>query len=299
MENDVLDALEDLGYTGPLSDLDALAEAVEEGPTSVTFTQLVEWLVQHIADLTGVEERVHAITCPDDASSFLLEVSGFLREYGCVYPDLTEGPVSDRLSTPHKCLQLLDFLTCELQAVRMIAKKKPTMLHPAGTQGPVATVSESEVAGYMKRMLMGLGFPRPPDNITIFTLFSKLEAKIKELMGQYPGQISKPLLKARLSDKQWDSIMEINEAMSQEYRIRREMLLKRLDVTIHSFKWSDKAKRNEAKINDVYDPIQKALQSKTSIGVPDILAAREGSRSRRASMGTGATSTRDAILHET
>ena len=66
--------------------------------------------------------------------------------------------------------------------------------------------------------------------------------QVKELMAQYPKQIGKPLLKSRLSDKQWDTVLEVNEAMAQEYRVRREMLLKRLDVTIQSFMWSDKAK---------------------------------------------------------
>ena len=49
-------------YTGPVSDLDVLRQVVQEGPTSVIFTQLVEWLVQNIADLTGVVERVQAIS---------------------------------------------------------------------------------------------------------------------------------------------------------------------------------------------------------------------------------------------
>lgn len=61
-------------------------------------------------------------------------------------------------------------------------------------------------------------------------------------MAQYPTQIGKPLLKSRLSDKQWDTVLEVNEAMAQEYHVRREMLLKRLDVTIQSFMWGDKAK---------------------------------------------------------
>ena len=66
--------------------------------------------------------------------------------------------------------------------------------------------------------------------------------QVKELMAQHPKQIGKPLLKSRLSDKQWDSVLEINEALAQEYHVRREMLLKRLDVTIQSFMWADKAK---------------------------------------------------------
>ena len=61
-------------------------------------------------------------------------------------------------------------------------------------------------------------------------------------MTKYPGQIGKPLLKARLSDKQWEQILKINDSLVLEYQMRREMLLKRLDVTIQSFMWADTAK---------------------------------------------------------
>ena len=54
--------------------------------------------------------------------------------------------------------------------------------------------------------------------------------------------MSKPLLKASLSNKQWEKVNFINSAMRQEYECRRDMLLKRLDVTIQSFNWSDRAK---------------------------------------------------------
>ena len=61
-------------------------------------------------------------------------------------------------------------------------------------------------------------------------------------MSKHPSQAGKPLLKTRLSEKQWAHVLEVNDVLSDEYRVRREMLLKRLDVTIQSFKWSDKAK---------------------------------------------------------
>ena len=67
--------------------------------------------------------------------------------------------------------------------------------------------------------------------------------QLKELLTKVPADhMSKPILKARLSEKQWENVKYINQALSQEYECRREMLLKRLDVTIQSFKWSDKAK---------------------------------------------------------
>jgi hypothetical protein len=65
---------------------------------------------------------------------------------------------------------------------------------------------------------------------------------VKEVVTKNPAVISKPLLKARLSDKQWEQIMKINDSLVREYTTRREMILKRLDVTVQSFMWSEAAK---------------------------------------------------------
>ena len=66
--------------------------------------------------------------------------------------------------------------------------------------------------------------------------------QVKELISKCPEAISRTLLKARLSEKQWEAVMLINHALRQEYECRRQMLLQRLDVTILSFQWSDRAK---------------------------------------------------------
>ena len=73
-------------------------------------------------------------------------------------------------------------------------------------------------------------------------LKSVLKLQIKELISQNQDLVGKSLLKVRLSDKQWEQIHGINVTLSEEYKTRREMLLKRLDVTVQSFMWSDKAK---------------------------------------------------------
>jgi len=69
-----------------------------------------------------------------------------------------------------------------------------------------------------------------------------MHVQLKELISKCPEAISRPLLKARLSDKQWEAVMLVNHALRQEYECRRQMLLQRLDVTILSFQWSDRAK---------------------------------------------------------
>ena len=70
-----------------------------------------------------------------------------------------------------------------------------------------------------------------------------LFAQVKESLAQLPVQvIGKPLFTGVLSPKQWEILERIHADMKDEYRYRRVMLLKRLDVTIQSFQWSGTAK---------------------------------------------------------
>ena len=49
-----------------------------------------------------------------------------------------------------------------------------------------------------------------------------------------------PLLKSILSPSQWEVVEYTSHALRQDYEVRRQMLLQRLDVTIQSFTWSDR-----------------------------------------------------------
>lgn len=85
-------------------------------------------------------------------------------------------------------------------------------------------------------MLLAMKFQKPPDNISAQMLFGKVEAKVKELVAQAPAELlSSPLFVGELSKEQWEKLDKLQEDFKEEYRTRREMLLKRLDVTIQSF----------------------------------------------------------------
>jgi protein FAM98B len=45
-----------------------------------------------------------------------------------------------------------------------------------------------------------------------------------------------------MSENQWNQMHKINKILYEDYKTRRELLLKRLDVTIQSFKWADRLK---------------------------------------------------------
>lgn len=43
------------------------------------------------------------------------------------------------------------------------------------------------------------------------------------------------MFKGKLTDKQWNQLGDIQKELHEEYKIRRKMLLTRLDVTLQSF----------------------------------------------------------------
>ena len=64
--------------------------------------------------------------------------------------------------------------------------------------------------------------------------------------------------------------------MADEYQMRAELLLKRLDVTVQSFTWSDRVKKIEENLNAAYRPLRARVTAKSRITVADVLAARIG-----------------------
>ncbi len=52
-----------------------------------------------------------------------------------------------------------------------------------------------------------------------------------------PGLVTQPL-----TEDQWATLDRINDSLTKEYAVRRQMLLTRCDVTVQSFRWSDNTK---------------------------------------------------------
>jgi protein FAM98B len=50
-----------------------------------------------------------------------------------------------------------------------------------------------------------------------------------------PELLGKPLFSGQLSEKQWQQLNDLQADLQQEYTMRRQLLLKRLDVTVQSF----------------------------------------------------------------
>ncbi|XP_038251337.1 protein FAM98A isoform X5 [Dermochelys coriacea] len=198
----------------------------------------------------------------------------------CPYASLTSGDVTKRLLNQKNCLLLLTYLISELEAARMLCVNTPPKKAQEG--------GGSEVFQELKGICIALGMSKPPANITMFQFFSGIEKKLKETLAKVPpGHVGKPLLKKPLGPAHWEKIEAINQAIANEYEVRRKLLVKRLDVTVQSFGWSDRAKSQTEKLAKVYQPKRALLTTKCTISIAHLLAARQDlSKIMRTSSGS-------------
>ncbi|EDO36415.1 predicted protein [Nematostella vectensis] len=287
MENDVLDALEDLGYKGPLLGDDggpALLKAVEGDILSYDFMSLCHWLSNQLKEVCSLGESVSDI---DDQETFKLEISGMLRELGCPHAQLmgTNG-----LANPYHRLLLLDYLTSEVQACRILGGVGAEKME-------IDEQAASPVFQQINAILAVLELPAPTKDAKVFGIFSQIENKIRGILSKVPKDyMGNPLLTKRLGEEQWSKVEKINAQLNREYSLRRQMLLKRCDVTIQSFGWSDRAKTKKDEMVATFTPARKEMAVSAPVAIADIVAARTDLlRQPRTSTGTIRERTKCAI----
>lgn len=127
----------------------------------------------------------------------------------------------------------------------------------------------------MRLILQTLRFPKPPSNITIKQLFDKLDTTIPLVLKKAGADlVGKGIFSGFLSDKQWEILKGVHSDLHKEYKIRREMMLTRLDVTIQSFQWSDRTKGKDELFEKIYHDKRKSMLVDPNVGISDLIAAR-------------------------
>lgn len=106
-------------------DAEKLSQALKLGAKSTDFTSLVAWLAEQLRTFIDIDETVHATASAEDASSFLLELSFFLKEVGCINEKLMTGNVNQRLASESERAILIEFLVTELMASKLLEIKCP------------------------------------------------------------------------------------------------------------------------------------------------------------------------------
>lgn len=133
-------------------------------------------------------------------------------------------------------------------------------------------------------MVITLNLGKPPENISAAGLFEKINSRYDETLRNLPDgekRLGKPLFNPKkiLTEAQWAKIDKIQSTLDQEYNLRRKMLLTRLDVTIQSFKWSDRIKGKEKEINEKYiyksQVLDKLVKGEHRTDIVALLAAKD------------------------
>jgi hypothetical protein len=265
MDLEVLDALEALGYDALKIDEGNILATLGD---TVMFSKILAWITSEMKVISKLDEGIKEIkNANDDLVSFHMDLSSLLKELGCSYSKLNERNVNERFNSTEQRLLVMTYLLSELQARRMI--------HVQQSQAEPAQ-KESQNAKCLREICQTLGLPKPPVTIDTKELFAKIEQRLGQVQAMTkPTQISyKPLFSGVLSPKQWTELHSIQKELNQEYQLRREMLLKRLDVTIQSFHWSDRLDSKKQAMSDTFRVHRSNLSEMPAVKLSNVLAAR-------------------------
>ncbi|XP_028274607.1 protein FAM98B isoform X1 [Parambassis ranga] len=104
--------------------------------------------------------------------------------------------------------------------------------------------------------------------------FANVLSEVKSRLAQLPsGGMTDPLLNTSLSSEQWMQIKKINQVLSEDYQCRRQMMIKRFQVTLQSFAWGEKQKERSAVLASV--PSLSSFLGSSRVSPSLLLAARE------------------------
>ncbi|KAK5618955.1 hypothetical protein CRENBAI_006870 [Crenichthys baileyi] len=247
MEGDILDCLEQLGYDGPLLEEKALLRAAGGGLSSPEYVDLCRWLTSRLKPLCGLEESL--TSGPDDMDSLQVEMSGLLKELHCPFEGAVSGVLQGSTRSTKDHLKFVLFLSSELQAAQILSGRHDSDKHE----------DESPVRRELSAICETLELPEPGGKEAA-EVFSQLQNKVRLVT----------VIRTHL-----EKLHGINEVLSSEYECRRRMLIKRLDVTVQSFGWSDRAKVKVDSMARAYQPKRHSLRPQSSVEVAELLAARE------------------------
>ncbi|KAL2099237.1 hypothetical protein ACEWY4_005717 [Coilia grayii] len=243
-------------YDGPLLDEKGLSTASEDGLSSNEYVNLCVWLISRLNPLEKEPLISHGDGCH-------LEIGALLKEMSCPYDGVVSGLTSGKLNSKKDALKLLLYLASELQAAQIVNSRPVKHVEMEQKDTPAA-----DIQAVCKTLNISQD--------THESVFPTIEEKIKSLLKEVPkDHIGKPVFKHSLSNDQWAKLEKINELLSSEYQCRRRMLIKRLDVTVQSFGWSDRAKVKVDSMARAYQPKRHSLHLKTSVSLAHLLAARE------------------------
>ncbi|KAG9268769.1 protein FAM98B [Astyanax mexicanus] len=264
MESDILDCLDQVGYTGDLDNEKALLTACEGGFSSQEYVGLCSWLAEKLKQYCGLKGQESETS--DDSQTVRIHFGKLLEELECPYKGIVSGLTEGELKSKKDHLKIVLFLVSELQAAQVVAGKSGA---DRKTEKQITPLKD------LQAICKTLKLSEPDQQPTADT-FSSIENQVNVLLKKVPEKhIGNSALKHSPNSDQWRQLEKINRVLSTDYDCRRRMLIKRLDVTVQSFGWSDRAKAKTDIMAKAYQPKRHSLTLKSSVSLAHLLAARE------------------------
>jgi len=108
------------------------------------------------------------------------------------------------------------------------------------------------------------------------TLVVEITRKVHTLISQLPSSyLGEPLIAlSSLPHKHMTLLEDINIGFKQEYEQRKQVLLKRFEVTLQAFLWSSKGEDHKGDLKELLHSRSLGLTAKTDISVYTVFTAR-------------------------
>lgn len=171
---------------------------------------------------------------------------------------------------------IVDFLVTELQAARFALARtndrrpgdaSSLLLSSSSLAAAVSQTPEASLEGELGLLCKLLSIPSSAESIRSHPAraLMQVKARVAKLVSSLPpGALTDTmaLLDSKAATPELLATLgEINAVLAQDYTLRREMLLQRVDVTVQSFLWSFKAEEREGEIAAAIGHKRRALTS--------------------------------------
>ncbi|XP_068441283.1 protein FAM98B [Clinocottus analis] len=104
--------------------------------------------------------------------------------------------------------------------------------------------------------------------------FTDVLSEVESRLTRLPcGHMTNSLLNNSLSSAQWAQVKKINQVLSEDYQCRRQMMIKRFQVTVESFAWGERQKERSEALASV--PPLSSLSGSSGVSSSLLIAARE------------------------
>ncbi|KAJ0063378.1 hypothetical protein NL108_002670, partial [Boleophthalmus pectinirostris] len=174
--------------------------------------------------------------------------------------------------------KITDYFISELQAAIINKHKDLCSEEKAGEKCPkeqrCVTLNSEEIcpeyedASMQDEWMLVLKTLKLDANSHITDVSNEVESRMTNL----PSDAISPLLNTSLSPEQWVKLEKLNEILCKDYKCRRQMMIKRFQVTLESFAWGDN-KMEKMKVLDTIPQIA-SLDGPSDVSLHHVLAAR-------------------------